>query len=89
MPLGCPSCLARIPLVRRPADRGEEHLELARRQAVRQLARSLRDAVPGGREHRVDRLPVESSLLCLAQELNLRRRGVERRPVGRASRMAV
>ena len=35
----------------------------------------------GGGEHRVDRLWVEPSLLGLAQELRLRRLGVERRPV--------
>ena len=70
-----------IVLVRLSAHEGEEHLELARRQAGRQLARALRHAVARRGEHRVDRLRVKASLLRLAQELRLRLGRVESRPV--------
>ena len=68
-------------LVRLAAHEREQHLELASRQAGRQLARPFRNAVPGRGEDGVDRISVEAPVLRLAPELRLRRLGVEGGPV--------
>ena len=69
-------------LVRLAAHEHEQHFQLALGQPCRQLPRSLRHTVAGRRQHRVDDLPVEPTLVGFPQQLDLGGLGAESRPVG-------